>query len=133
MDRHRWGILQPWLLGHPIARSSDYRGMSHARRTQETNAQQENKLNTSIDYYFAPQSPWTYLGHARFEAIAKAANAVVRVLPADFGKIFAISGGLPLLKRAPQRQAYRLLELARFSDFLKLPLNVQPRYFSGRP
>jgi len=107
--------------------------MSHARRTQETNAQQENKLNTSIDYYFAPQSPWTYLGHARFEAIAKAANAVVRVLPADFGKIFAISGGLPLLKRAPQRQAYRLLELARFSDFLKLPLNVQPRYFPVAP
>ena len=83
----------------------------------------------TIDYYFAPQSPWTYLGHARLTAMAEAAMATVRVRPADFGKVFAVSGGLPLSKRAPQRQAYRLLELARFRDVLKLPLNLQPRFF----
>jgi 2-hydroxychromene-2-carboxylate isomerase len=86
-------------------------------------------VSKTIDYYFAAQSPWTYLGHARLAAMANASQAVVRVLPADFGKVFAASGGLPLGKRAPQRQAYRLVELARFRDFLKLPLNVQPRYF----
>jgi 2-hydroxychromene-2-carboxylate isomerase len=86
-------------------------------------------LNNIIDYYFAPQSPWTYLGHARLLAMAEAAQATVRVLPADFGQIFAQSGGLPLPKRAPQRQAYRLLELARFRDALQLPLNVQPKFF----
>jgi 2-hydroxychromene-2-carboxylate isomerase len=32
-------------------------------------------------------------------------------------------------KRAPQRQAYRLLELARFRDALGLPLNLQPQHF----
>jgi carboxymethylenebutenolidase len=36
---------------------------------------------------------------------------------------------LPLPKRAPQRQAYRLLELTRFRDVLQLPLNVQPKFF----
>ncbi|MDD5335915.1 MAG: 2-hydroxychromene-2-carboxylate isomerase [Rhodoferax sp.] len=86
-------------------------------------------MNQTIDYYFAPQSPWTYLGHERFAALAQAARATVRVRPVDFGKVFAVSGGLPLSKRAPQRQAYRLQELARFRDFLKLPLNLQPRYF----
>ncbi|WP_296447206.1 2-hydroxychromene-2-carboxylate isomerase [Rhodoferax sp. UBA5149] len=86
-------------------------------------------MNKTIDYYFAPQSPWTYLGHARLAAMATAAQATVRVLPTDFGKVFAVSGGLPLPKRAPQRQAYRLQELARFRDHLKLPLNVQPRFF----
>ncbi len=86
-------------------------------------------MNNIIDYYFAPQSPWTYLGHARLLAMAEAAQATVRVLPADFGQIFAQSGGLPLPKRAPQRQAYRLLELARFRDALQLPLNVQPKFF----
>lgn len=90
-------------------------------------------MSKTIDYYFAPQSPWTYLGHARLQAIAKAAQAQVRVLPADFGKIFAASGGLPLAKRAPQRQAYRLVELARFRDFLGLPLNLEPRYFPVAP
>ncbi|MEI7537161.1 MAG: 2-hydroxychromene-2-carboxylate isomerase [Comamonadaceae bacterium] len=86
-------------------------------------------MNKSIDYYFAPQSPWAYLGHARFAVMAAAAQASVRVLPADFGRIFAATGGLPLPKRAPVRQAYRLIELARFRDLLKLPMNLEPRYF----
>ena len=86
-------------------------------------------MNKTVDYYFAPQSPWTYLGHARFAAIAAATGATVRVLPTDFGKVFAASGGLPLGKRAPQRQAYRLQELARFRDALQMPLQVQPRFF----
>ena len=84
---------------------------------------------STIDYYFTPQSPWTYLGHARFTQMANAAQATVRILPVDFGQIFPASGGLPLGKRAPQRQAYRLVELARFRDALGLPMNIQPKFF----
>ncbi len=87
-------------------------------------------MNRSIDYYFSPQSPYAYLGHRRFMRIAEQAGAQVNVLPIDLGgKIFPISGGLPLPKRAPQRQAYRLVELRRFSEWLDLPLNLQPKYF----
>ncbi len=87
-------------------------------------------MSTTVDYYFTPQSPWTYLGHERFARIARAAGATVRVLPIDLGgKVFPISGGLPLGQRAPQRQAYRLLELKRYSEFQRLPLHVKPRYF----
>lgn len=86
-------------------------------------------MGTTIDYYFTPQSPWTYLGHERFVRMAGAAGAAVRVLPVDFGKVFPASGGLPLGQRAPQRQAYRLVELQRFSDHLQVPLNRQPKYF----
>ena len=83
----------------------------------------------TIDYYFAPQSPWTYLGHSRFAAIAAAAGTTVRVRPIDMGSVFPVSGGLPLGKRAPQRQAYRLVDLARYSSYLGLPLNVKPKFF----
>jgi len=86
-------------------------------------------LSKTIDYYFSPQSPWAYLGHARFVALAQASGSTVRVLPADFGKVFAVSGGLPLGKRAPQRQAYRLVELRRFADHLQLPIHAQPQNF----
>jgi 2-hydroxychromene-2-carboxylate isomerase len=34
-----------------------------------------------------------------------------------------------LPQRAPQRQAYRLVELKRFADWLGLPLNLHPTYF----
>ena len=86
-------------------------------------------MTVVIDTYFAPQSPWTYLGHQRLQDIAAAAGAQIDLRPADFGRIFAASGGLPLGKRAPQRQAYRLVELARFSQHLNIPLNPQPKYF----
>ncbi|RYF62628.1 MAG: 2-hydroxychromene-2-carboxylate isomerase [Comamonadaceae bacterium] len=86
-------------------------------------------MSRTVDYYFTPQSPWTYLGHDRFAAVADAAGATVRVRPVDFGAVFPVSGGLPLGKRAPQRQAYRLVELARFSQHLGLPLVPQPKFF----
>ena len=87
-------------------------------------------MSQTVDYYFAPQSPYAYLGHERFTAIARAAGAKVNVLPMDLGsKIFPISGGLPLAKRAPQRLAYRLVELKRFSEFLDRPINLAPKFF----
>ena len=86
-------------------------------------------MSTAIDYYLSPQSPWTYLGHERFAQIAAAAGARINVLPVDLGRVFPVSGGLPLSKRAPQRQAYRLVELQRWSEYLGRPLNLQPRYF----
>ncbi|MEO6319331.1 MAG: 2-hydroxychromene-2-carboxylate isomerase [Polaromonas sp.] len=87
-------------------------------------------MSITVDYYFTPQSPWVYLGHERFAQIARAAGATVRVLPIDLGgKVFPVSGGLPLGQRAPQRQAHRLLELRRHSDFLHLPMNVKPKFF----
>jgi 2-hydroxychromene-2-carboxylate isomerase len=51
------------------------------------------------------------------------------VYPVDLGRVFPVSGGLPLPKRAPQRQAYRLVELKRFSEHLQMPMNLQPKYF----
>lgn len=81
------------------------------------------------DYYFSPQSPWTYLGHARFTRMLAETGATVRLFPVDLGQVFPVSGGLPLGKRAPQRQAYRLVELKRFSAHLGVPLNLHPKFF----
>ena len=83
----------------------------------------------SVDYYFAPPSPWAYLGHDRLVAMAAKAGATINVKPCDIGKVFTVSGGVPLAKRPPQRQAYRLLELKRWSEHLGMPLNIQPKFF----
>ncbi len=89
-------------------------------------------MSVHVDYFMVPLSPWTYLGHERFVHIARAAGATVRLRPMDLSQVFPVSGGLPLPKRAPQRQAYRLVELRRFADHLQLPLNLEPRHFPVR-
>jgi len=82
-----------------------------------------------VDYFFTPVSPYAYLGHDRFVAMADRRGATTNVKPVDLGKVFAVSGGLPLKQRAPQRQAYRLVELRRWREFLGTPLNLQPKFF----
>jgi 2-hydroxychromene-2-carboxylate isomerase len=82
-----------------------------------------------IDYYFTPISPFMYLGHDRLVAIARKHGATIAVKAINLGDVFPVSGGLPLSKRAPQRQAYRLVELRRWSEYLNMPINVQPKFF----
>jgi 2-hydroxychromene-2-carboxylate isomerase len=82
-----------------------------------------------IDYYASLNSPWTHLGGARIEALAAKHGATMRIYPVDFGTVFAGSGGLPLPKRAPQRQAYRMMELKRWREHLGIPINVEPKFF----
>ena len=82
-----------------------------------------------IDYYLSPVSPWTYLGSTRFRELTEKYNASVNLYLVDLGKVFPVSGGLPLPKRSPQRQAYRLQEMARFSSYLSQPLIIQPIHF----
>jgi 2-hydroxychromene-2-carboxylate isomerase len=86
-------------------------------------------MTKTVDYYYTHTSPWTYLGHDRFLKIAAAAGAAINFKPASMEVIFPRSGGLPLPKRAPQRQAYRMMELRRWRKFLDIPLNLEPRYF----
>ncbi|MQA22972.1 2-hydroxychromene-2-carboxylate isomerase [Rugamonas rivuli] len=90
-------------------------------------------MSKVCQYFFATHSPWTYLGHERFVAMARQHGVQVEVRPVDLGKVFGVSGGVPLAKRAPQRQAYRLVELTRWSEFLGIPLNVQPKFFPVSP
>jgi carboxymethylenebutenolidase len=89
----------------------------------------EDRTVAHIDYYASLNSPWTHLGAARIEALAAKHHATLRIYPVDFGTVFAGSGGLPLPKRAPQRQAYRLMELRRWRDFLNAPINIEPKHF----
>jgi 2-hydroxychromene-2-carboxylate isomerase len=83
----------------------------------------------SVHYFFTPVSPWTYMGHARFVQMAEQHGARILLRPVDLGRVFPVSGGLPLAKRAAQRQTYRLKELARWREFRGVPLNIHPKFF----
>ena len=69
-----------------------------------------------IEYYFSVLSPFTYLGKDRFAKIINDYDVEVIEKPFDLvGDIFPNTGGLPVPKRHPARQKYRLLELTRLS------------------
>jgi 2-hydroxychromene-2-carboxylate isomerase len=93
-------------------------------------------MTKTVDYFLAPVSPWTYLGHERLREMCRRHGARINVRPCDLGgKIFPVSGGLPLKQRAPQRQAYRMAELKRWRAYLDIPLTLEPKYFpaDGEP
>lgn len=92
-------------------------------------------MSRTVDYYFAPMSPWTHLGHARLRAICATRGATIAVKPVDYARVFPVSGGLPLSQRPPQRQAYRMHELKRWSAFLGVAIRLEPKFFpvSGDP
>lgn len=87
-------------------------------------------MSRSCIYYLAPPSPYVYLGHQRFVELARQYGVEVDVRPINLAaRVFPVSGGLPLPQRPPQRRAYRLVELQRWSEYRGLPLNLQPRFF----
>jgi 2-hydroxychromene-2-carboxylate isomerase len=83
----------------------------------------------TITYYMTLNSPWSYLGSARFADMARRHGYTVDLKPAKFGEVFAKTGGLPLPKRSPERRAYRMMELKRWRDHLKLPIKLEPKFF----
>ncbi len=83
----------------------------------------------AIDYYFSLVSPWSYLGHDRFIALAREHRAEVNFVPVPLGPVFAETGGLPLPKRAPPRQRYRFVEMQRWREKLGVPLNLRPKFW----
>ena len=84
---------------------------------------------TTLVYVISLNSPWTYLGSARFRTLVKRYGLEVDVRPARFGEVFAETGGLPLPKRSPQRRAYRMMELARWREHLAIPIVLEPKHF----
>ena len=80
-----------------------------------------------IDCFLSMASPWAYLGHAEFMAIARRHGASVTFVPLPLRRLFPETGGLPLPKRHPVRQRYRLVELQRWRALRDLPLNLEPK------
>lgn len=86
-------------------------------------------MSKTVEYFMAPASPWAYLGHQRFVAIAEKYQATIELKPADIAKVFGATGGVPVAQRPMQRQEYRLAELTRWSKYLQMPLNLHPTFF----
>jgi 2-hydroxychromene-2-carboxylate isomerase len=82
-----------------------------------------------IDYYFSLQSPWAYIGHRSFREVVGTFGLVVNHKPVVLVDLFSETGGLPLLKRHPVRQRYRMVELQRWRDRRGLQFKLEPAHW----
>jgi 2-hydroxychromene-2-carboxylate isomerase len=85
-------------------------------------------MSRTIDYYFSMGSPWVFIGHAPFMDLAHRYDLRVNYKPILLGRVFDQTGGLPLPRRHPARQRYRLVELQRWREKRGLSFNIQPKY-----
>jgi 2-hydroxychromene-2-carboxylate isomerase len=81
-----------------------------------------------IDYYFSISSPWAYIGHKLFREVVATHGLEVNHKPVVLVDLFSETGGLPLVKRHPVRQRYRMLELQRWRDKRGLNFHFQPKH-----
>jgi 2-hydroxychromene-2-carboxylate isomerase len=81
-----------------------------------------------VDYYFSFSSPWAYIGHKAFRDVVAAHGVKVNHKPVVLVDLFSETGGLPLIKRHPVRQRYRMVELQRWRDKRGLNFHFQPKH-----
>jgi len=81
-----------------------------------------------IDYYFWMNSDWAYLGADRLEEVAARHSVKIRYKPVDLPEVYARTGGVLLGQRAPERQAYRVVELKRWCRKLGIHVNPLPAH-----
>jgi len=86
-------------------------------------------MSRQIDYYFSFQSPWAYIGHQAFRRLVEAHDLAVNYKPVLLTGLFSETGGLPLAKRHPARQRYRLVELQRWREKRGLDFKLWPKHW----
>src|SRR5262252_9363726 len=86
-----------------------------------------DRMSRQVDYYFSFSSPWAYIGHRAFREVVESYNLKVNHKPVILVDLFSETGGLPLSKRHPVRQRYRMVELQRWRDRRGLSFHLQPK------
>lgn len=86
-------------------------------------------MSKTVTYYFFTVSPYAYLGHQRFLDIVAKTGATVDYVPISAPLIFPRTGGVPVNQRPPERLAYRMVELKRWSAHLGIEMNLTPKHF----
>jgi 2-hydroxychromene-2-carboxylate isomerase len=82
-----------------------------------------------LDYFFSLSSPWAYMGHPGLLELKRRHDLDVVYKPVFLGNVFAETGGVPVPRRHPARQRYRLVELQRWRDRHGLSFHIRPKYW----
>ncbi len=90
-------------------------------------------MGRQIAVYFSLHSPWAYVGHGALQALVAKHELRVDYRPVSLPQIYPESGGLPLARRHPLRQNYRIVELQRWREKRGLNFHLHPKFWPFDP
>ena len=85
----------------------------------------------TIEYYYALASPWSFLGNGKLLQIAERFDLTIDPIIIDYDEMFEAAETVPLPRRPRLRKQYRLIDLKRWGDFRKVPINAEPKFYEG--
>lgn len=86
-------------------------------------------MKIQLDCYYSLSSPWMYFAGPQLQDILRRHHAQLVLKPYDFQAAVPVTGGIPLKTRPEPRRSYHALELARWREYLGMPLNLEPRHY----
>ena len=86
----------------------------------------------ALDCYYSLSSPWAYLGGPQLQDIVRRHHVQLALKPYDFQAVVPQTGGIPLRTRPEPRRSYHALELARWREYLGMPLEPGAGALSAR-
>lgn len=90
---------------------------------------EDNPSMTQLDCFYSLSSPWAYFAGPQLQDIVRRHQVKLVLKPYDFQLVVPQTGGIPLKTRPEPRKTYHALELARWSEYLGMPLNLVPAHY----
>ena len=90
---------------------------------------EDNLSMTQLDCFYSLSSPWAYFAGPQLQDIVRRHGVKLLLKPYDFQLVVPQTGGIPLKTRPEPRKTYHALELARWSEYLGMPLNLVPAHY----
>lgn len=82
-----------------------------------------------LDCFYSLSSPWAYFAGPQLQDIVRRHQVKLVLKPYDFQLVVPQTGGIPLKTRPDARRSYHALELARWRDYLGMPMNLEPAHY----
>lgn len=86
-------------------------------------------MTIQLDCFYSLSSPWAYFAGPKLQDIVRRHHVKLVLKPYDFQAVVPKTGGVPLRTRPQPRRDYHQLELARWRDYLGMPMNVTPAHY----
>lgn len=83
----------------------------------------------TVECFYVLSSPWAYFGGPRLQDIIRRNRTRLVLRPYEWLVVTEATGGISLRTRPQPRQDYHATELARWRDYLGMPLNLKPKYY----